>query len=85
MSIVFSTLLVVASDGCHVFDFDKDAVSYPTSRRIPHPFRDAIVEVADLTGDGLDDVAIATGSDVLIFSSVEAGPLGAELVQEPAE
>jgi hypothetical protein len=80
------TTTLVGSSGDGVSDATALAALDPTDKRHFGPWRqvadgsDGRMAVADLNGDGLEDLAIMTGLSVIVWLQVEAPPRGGGLV-----
>lgn len=69
-------LAILATGGVYLATFDSDTATYSAPVRILPQAGDGRLEVADLNGDGLDDLAYTVGDDVQILLAVPEGSSG---------
>jgi hypothetical protein len=78
-------LAILATAGVYVAVLDTADATYSAPTRVLPQAGDGKLEVADLNGDGLDDLAYTVGDDVHVVLAREALRVGATDGQPPTE
>ena len=69
-------LAILASGGVYSAVLDLDTKQYAAPQRVFPTMADRTIAVGDLDADGLDDIAVTLGADVMIAVQSAAAPLG---------